>query len=276
MNQSPHDAAPLSGVRILDLSSGHMTAVAKLLQDVGAAVTSVVIPGITEEQPLGPFVDGVDIGIAVNRHGIPQISVDLDGGEGEGEWERLLGQAQILIETTRPGSEQERRLGIQRLQEKNPGLVVLSISDFGRNNSCSSWQATGPVFHALTSELSRSGLPGREPLLPPADLPYSVAAAQAAVMTLSVLYDSLQSGQGKRIDFSVLEAAMQTLDPAYGMTGSASAGMPLSSLPPSWQGGRASQIPDHSLQGRLCAALHPCRPAMAGDVRVDGQAGGVR
>ena len=64
-------------------------------------------------------------------------------------------------------------------------LVILSISDFGRDNDCAHWQATTPVLHALTSQLSWSGIPGREPLVPPGrNLPYQVAAAQAAVFAV--------------------------------------------------------------------------------------------
>ncbi|HXT92503.1 MAG TPA: CoA transferase, partial [Trebonia sp.] len=112
-----------------------------------------------------------------------------------------------------------------------PELVIVSVSDFGRGNACSGWQATSPVLHALTSELSRSGTPGRDPLIPPGELPYQVAAAQAAVMTISVFLDRLRTGRGCRIDFSVLDGAMQVLDPPFGMTGSASAGIPLSEQP---------------------------------------------
>ncbi|WP_329060631.1 CaiB/BaiF CoA-transferase family protein [Amycolatopsis sp. NBC_01480] len=147
------------------------------------------------------------------------------------EWHDLLADTDLLVENTVPESAAEAALDVDAIRRAHPSLVILSISDFGRGNEFSTWQATSPVFHALTSELSRSGLPGRPPLIPPAELPYDVAAAQAVFQLLSLYHDRLRTGAGNRIDFSILDGAMQTLDPAYGMTGSAAAGVPLSQAP---------------------------------------------
>ena len=218
---------PLSGVRVVDASCGPMAAIGRLLADLGAHVTRVSLRGVFAGRPPGPTVGGVPVALAVDRHGIGELAVD----PSSAEWDALLAGADILIEDTRPGSAAESALDTARVREEHPTLVVLSISDFGRDNSYRGWQATTPVFHALTSELSRSGIPGRDPVIPPGDLPYRVAAAQAAVMTVCLFLERLRTGRGDRIDFSVLEGAMQALDPPFGMTGSASAGVPLSEQP---------------------------------------------
>lgn len=75
----------------------------------------------------------------------------------------MLAAADILIEDTQPGSAAESLLGVDQLRCTHPALIVLSISDFGRDSDFSDWQVTAPVLHALTSELSRSGIPGRRP-----------------------------------------------------------------------------------------------------------------
>lgn len=214
---------PLRGTRILDLTSGPMTAVGRLFADLGAHVTVLRVPGITNDDVVGPQIDDVPIQTAINRHGMAVLDV-----EDQKAFEGLLARADILIENTRPGSAAETELSVRRLRERYPALVILSISDFGRDNDYRGWQGTTPVFHALSSELSRSGIPGREPLIPPAELPYHVAAAQAAVMTTAVYLDRLRTGEGDLIDFSVLDGAMQTLDPPFGSAGSASAGVAVS------------------------------------------------
>lgn len=220
---------PLSGVRILDLSAGPMTAVGRLLADLGADVTPVLLRGVTENNPVGPQIDSLPVATAINRHGMTPVEVDATG------WAALVAGADILIESTRPGSAAEKALSVKAIRAEHPGLVILSISDFGRDTRFSGWQATTPVLHALSSELSRSGIPGREPLVPPAhQLPYHVAAAQAAVMTVSVYLDRLRTGAGDLIDFSVLDGAMQTLDPPFGTAGTASAGVALNAQRRNW------------------------------------------
>lgn len=238
-----HYDPPLAGVRILDLSRGPMTAVGRLLADLGASVTQVHLPGVTDEPPApiaeGAGVDADSVGIAINRHGLSTVVIDPSIADDRRRWVQLLAGSDILIEDTRPGSDAEKALAARTIRAEHPGLVILSISDFGRDTSYRGWQATTPVLHALTSELSRSGIPGREPLVPPAgQLPYHVAAAQAAVMTVSVYLDRLRTGEADLIDFSILDGAMQTLDPPHGTVGTASAGVALSRQRRDWNAER--------------------------------------
>lgn len=222
---------PLLGVRVTDLVSGPMQAVSRHFLDLGAQVTRVHLPGVTASAGFGPVVGGIALGSAIAARGARQVTVDLSAPAGRQAWADLLAASDILIENTAPGSAAETALDAGGIRRAYPALVVLSISDFGRGNDFSAWQGSTPVYHALTGELSRSGIPGRDPLIPPGDLPYDVAAAQAAFQALSLYLDRLRTGAGDRIDFSVLDGAMQALDPAFGMTGSAAAGVPLSAAP---------------------------------------------
>ena len=224
----PDYRPPLAGVEVIDASAGPMAAIGRLLADLGAHVTRVSLRGVTSDEPAGPAVGGVTLGPAIAAAGLDQRVIGPADGDGGQAWETLLAGADILIETTRPGSVAEVALDAGGIRQRHPELVILSVSDFGRGTRFSRWQGTGPVYHALTSELSRSGIPGRDPLIPPGDLPHEVAAAQAAVTTVTAYIDRLRTGRGDHIDFSVLDGATQALDPPFGMAGSASAGVPLS------------------------------------------------
>lgn len=237
VTESTYDP-PLAGVQVLDLTSGPMTAVRRLLADLGAHVTAVHLPGVTAEATIGPVVDGLPIGTAINSHGIDRVQIDSTNSQDTHRFDDLLAATDILIEDTRPGSTAADLLSINRIRTKHPALVILSISEYGRDTDHSRWQATTPVLLALTSELSRSGVPGREPLLPPGELPYHVAAAQAVMITLSVFLDRLRTGQGDLIDFAILEGAAQALDPPFGSAGSAAAGVPVSAQQRNWDAER--------------------------------------
>ncbi|MFV9635207.1 CoA transferase [Mycobacterium neumannii] len=241
-------------MRILDLSSGPMSAVGRLLADLGARVTVLRLPGVTNDDVVGPRVAGVPVQTAINRHGMETVEPDSSTAAGRDAFAEMLAGADILIENTRPGSLAEATLAVREIRRQHPQLVILSLSDFGRDNDYRTWQGTGPVFHALSSELSRSGIPGREPLVPPADLPYHVAAAQAAVMTMAVYLDRLRTGEGDLIDFSILDGAMQTLDPPFGSAGSASAGVAVTMQQRDWDAERQRYpiIPCKDGHVRIC------------------------
>tara|TARA_R110000824_G_scaffold48129_1_gene136073 strand:+ start:180 stop:2408 length:2229 start_codon:yes stop_codon:yes gene_type:complete len=122
--------------------------------------------------------------------------------------------------------DKDQAIDIAAIRSERPSLITMTVSDFGSDTSFMGWQATDPVLHALSGELSRSGIRGQAPLLPPGELAYQCAASQGAFVLISALYRALSTGQGNHIDFSALDGAVQALDPGYGISGSATMGKP--------------------------------------------------
>jgi crotonobetainyl-CoA:carnitine CoA-transferase CaiB-like acyl-CoA transferase len=222
---------PLAGVEVIDLITGPMSGIGRILTDLGASVTHVDFSDAAARSTSGPRIGGHSLDALIAGVGMRHEVIDRSSSAGEARWTEIVQRADILLEDTAPGSKDEADLDVASLRLARPELVILSVSDFGRGNDFSRWTATAPVFHALTSEQSRSGIPGREPVIPPGPLPYGVAAAQAVFMTLAAYVDRGVTGVGDHLDFSVLDGAMQALDPPFGMTGSAAGGVPLSKAP---------------------------------------------
>ena len=133
---------------------------------------------------------------------------------------------------------------------RNPELVITSITDFGQTGDYRDWEGNDSIHVAMSGILSRSGLAGRDPLPAPPGMAYETTAIQAAWATLVAYWNRLETGRGDHVDFSILEAATQIMDPAYG-TASVS---------------RASAFP--STRGRPEAGLYPIFPCADGHVRV--------
>lgn len=213
---------PLAGMRIVDMARGPLAAAARLLAELGAEVIRVEPRAGDLDRDAAPILDGLDLGWATHQTSKRITSLD----PRDAAFDALLGEADVLIETTAPGSAAHVALDPARRAARHPTLIVLSLSDFGQHGPWATWQATDAVLHALTGGLSRSGLPGREPLLPPGDLMLETAAAQAAYVALVAFMQRLRDGRGDHIDMSVLEAGMSALDPAFGIAGSAQSGVP--------------------------------------------------
>lgn len=186
---------PLAGLTVVDAVVGPLAAITRLFAELGATVLRIVAD------------DGDAIAtLAANRG--KQLATDA-----------ALADAAIIVENI--------GLDLAPLRAARPGLVTMTVSDFGAGNSLSGWQATGPVLHALSGELSRSGIRGRPPLLPPGDLAYQCAAVQAAYALLASHFHALRTGLGDHIDFAALDGAIQALDPGFGIHGSATLGRPM-------------------------------------------------
>ncbi|HUM08458.1 MAG TPA: CoA transferase [Acidocella sp.] len=225
------DALSLDGVRVIDLAVGPLAAIGRLLAELGADVIRVEPPEGAVDRREGLLVGGVSLGFAAANLGKRAVALDFGTAEGRDNFAALVGTADILIENTRPGSAEAALLDVPGIHARHPALVILSATDFGQEGSYRSWQATGPVLHALSSQLARSGIPGRAPLLPPGDLPYECAVPQAAFVVLAAYLNRLKTGYGDHLDFSVLDGVSQTLDPGYGIFGSGTGGITGAMLP---------------------------------------------
>jgi crotonobetainyl-CoA:carnitine CoA-transferase CaiB-like acyl-CoA transferase len=222
---------PLNGVRVLDLSVGPGAMCGRLLADFGADVLLVESPVAGAARTAQPLVDGVSLPFLVSSANKRSVSIDWSGPSGRDEVLALARTADVLIEDQKPGRLADAGLGVEVLHAVNPRLVVTSITDFGQTGPYRDWAGSDWVHLALSSVLSRSGQPGRPPLMPPGRLASEHAAAQAAWATLVAHFDALQTGRGDHVDVSLLEATAQSLDAAYGMGGTATGGMPASDLP---------------------------------------------
>lgn len=222
---------PLAGVRVLDFASGAIGAIGRQLAELGADVIRIEPPGGAADRGEGRSVAGVSIGFVAANLGKRAIVLDLADAAGKAHFERLLTSADLLIESTEPGSTAAAELDVSGIRRRHPKLVLMSVTPFGLEGRFRNWQATDPILHALSGELSRSGLKGRPPLLPPGTLAIDCAIPQAVFALLLAFYNRLRTGEGDHLDLSLLDAASQALDPGYGISGSAAMGVPASKLP---------------------------------------------
>src|SRR4051812_14890170 len=217
--------ALLSGVRVVDAAHGKGETCARFLADLGADVIRMEPAGGAHTSSLRN----------ANKRG---VTVDRD------RLLALLDTADVWIETGTLGPAPDVA------RARNPGLVIVSITDFGQTGEYRDWAGGDAVITAMSGILSRSGLAGREPLLPPPGMASETAAIQAAWAAIVAYWHRLETGCGDHVDFSILEAAMQTLDPTHGAA--------LVS--------RASGAP--ATRGRPEPGLYPIFPCVDGHVRV--------
>ncbi len=131
---------PLSDVLVVDLSRAlagpHAT---MMLGDLGARVIKVETPhGGDDTRGWGPpFVGEPDARqstyfLSTNRNK-ESIALDLKDDDDRELLLRLVDRADVLVENFRTGVLERLGLGIESLQERNPRLVVLSITGFGHD-----------------------------------------------------------------------------------------------------------------------------------------------
>lgn len=249
----PDGTLPLSGVRIIDFTDGTAGFTGRFLADLGADVVLVEPPEGSASRRAQPQHEGHGLRFVTAHANKRGIVVDVNTSEGRQTLLRLTDAADIFLESQPAGRLAEVGVGQKTMRERNPRLVVVSVTDFGQTGPYRDYKSSEAVFTAMSSLLTRSGAPGREPLLPPGELATQTAAVSVAYGTLLAYFKAQRGGGGDYLDCSLFDLVVQDLDPGFGMAGTATMGQPLYTMAP----GR----PDVRM-------MYPIVPCADGDVRM--------
>ena len=200
--------APLSGVRILDLSQllagpyGTM-----ILADLGAEVIKIEKPGegdIGRGMPPHFFHGESVYFISINRNK-KSLTLDLKTGEGLDLFHRLVRVSDVVYDNFRPGTLEKLHIDYETLKKINPRIISCSISGYGQTGPFKDRPAFDLIIQARGGIMSYTGEPGRMPVrmgAPMGDLAGGLYAAQGV---MAALYQREKTGIGQRIDISLLD-----------------------------------------------------------------------
>ena len=206
---------PLSGIRVLDVSTVYAAPIsAMMLGDYGAEVIKVEHPRGDPARTHGHNKDGHGLWWKVISRNKRTVTLNLGHPTGQQILERLVVDADVLIENFRPGVMEKWGLGPERLHELNRALVILRVTGFGQFGPYAKRRAFGTLAEAMTGFAHQTGQPDGPPTLPPFGLADGVAGLAATVAVLLALYDRQQNGdRGQVIDISLLEPLLTLLGP---------------------------------------------------------------
>ncbi|MEB3070686.1 CaiB/BaiF CoA transferase family protein [[Mycobacterium] vasticus] len=223
---------PLDGVRVIDFTDGPAGYAGRFLADLGADVVLVEPTEGVASRRAQPQHNGKSLRFATTHANKRGVVVDVTTVEGRANLLQLTDTADIFLESHPAGHLTELGVGQQLMRERNPRLVVASVTDFGQTGPYRDYRASEAAFVALSSLLTRSGAPGREPLMPPGELATQTAAVDVAFAAMLALFKAQRSGRGDYLDCSLFDLVVQDLDPGFGMAGTATMGQPLYNMPP--------------------------------------------
>jgi crotonobetainyl-CoA:carnitine CoA-transferase CaiB-like acyl-CoA transferase len=229
----PETAGLLTSLRVLDLCDDDGDAVTRLLADLGADVLKVEPPGGSPSRTRRPTLRGTGVRFALHNANKRSTVLDPSNPDDCRRLMELAGSADIVVDSGVPGRAAAYGTSCEKLADRFPQLVALSVTDFGRTGPRAAWRATDPVLYALSGALSRSGPTTGTPVSPPDGIASATAAVQAAWAALVAYYNRLRCGTGDYIDFSRFEAVVMALDPPFGAHGQAAAGI---RHPDRWRG----------------------------------------
>jgi crotonobetainyl-CoA:carnitine CoA-transferase CaiB-like acyl-CoA transferase len=128
-----HGAGPLSGIRVLDISTVYAAPItAMLLGDFGADVVKVEHPQGDPARTHGWNREGHGLWWKVIARNKRTITLNFGTTQGQDLLRRLAADADVLVENFRPGVMEKWGLGPDQLLALNPALVMLRVTGFGQ------------------------------------------------------------------------------------------------------------------------------------------------
>jgi benzylsuccinate CoA-transferase BbsE subunit len=204
-------ASPLTGTRVLDLTSEPGFFAGKLLAELGADVVKVEPPAGDPARRRPPFLGGVPDGeralgwLAMNtsKRG---MTLDLDRPRGRELFRDLARQADVVIESDAPGTLAARGLGWDALHAVNPRLILCSITPWGQSGPRAGRRGSDLTVIASSGNLFATGDPDRAPLRCALPVSYSHGGLEAAVGIVFALTARESIGAGQHVDVSLQQA----------------------------------------------------------------------
>lgn len=242
----PGGVLPLSGYRILDLTvitSGPVGTM--MLGDLGADVIKVeeLRDGELSRKMGTIFVGTESANFLSQNRNKRSIRMDLKNRAARDAFLRMASAADVITENFRPGTMDKLGIGYEAVRQVNPRIIFASISAFGQTGPYAHLPANDPVIQALSGLMAMTGDAHGEPVRIGHPYPDFGAAALLAFGISAALLHRERTGEGQRLDLSLLAGTIFSAIPRDGET------LRTGAAPPRLGSGHPAFVPYRNFRG---------------------------
>ncbi|HCG70189.1 MAG TPA: CoA transferase [Gammaproteobacteria bacterium] len=201
----------LTRVRVLDFSQVLAGPFAtQQLAQLGAQVIKIEQPqgGDMTRGLMSSSSDGMAPSFLSANLGKRSLTLDLKNPDAKTIIEKLVAQCDVVVENFKPGTIERLGFGYQALKAIKPDLIYASISGFGQTGPRAGLPAFDGAIQAYSGMMSISGHAKTGPVRSGYFTVDMSTALNAAFAITAALLRRANTGEGQRIDVSMLDTAM--------------------------------------------------------------------
>jgi formyl-CoA transferase len=203
----------LEKIRVIDLTralSGPFCAM--VLADLGADVIKVESgPDGDMSRAWGPFDRGVSTYYLSCNRNKRALCIDMRDPRGLDAVKRMIEEADVVLENFKPGTMEKMGLGYDVLRERNPRLVMASISGFGDSGPLKDWPGFDQIAQGYSGLMSLTGFPQGEPTRTGTAIGDLSSGLWLTIAVISALFERERTGQGQHVSTSLLASLVGLL-----------------------------------------------------------------
>lgn len=202
----------LAGARIIDLTRALAGPYCSMiLGDLGADIIKIeAVAGRTDVTSPHSYKGEDGYYMSVNRSK-KSVTLDLRTDKGREVFYDLVRVSDVVLDNFRPSILERLKADYDTLNKLNPRIICCSISGFGSSGPYRNLPAYDLVAQAISGSMSITGEPGRPPVRSGVAIGDQGAGMFAAHGILAALYARERTGEGCKVETSLLEAMIAQL-----------------------------------------------------------------
>lgn len=205
---------PLQSIRVLDLSRllpGPFCTM--LLADFGAEVIKIEAPELGDyARHYDPKIDENSVMFHSLNRNKKSVTLDLKTDEGKDQFLQMVGKADVVVESFRPGVMKRLGLDFPVLEKINPRLIYCAINGYGQTGPYAEMPGHDINYISFAGLLELMGEKDGKPIVPAVQVADLAGGAYPAVTgILLALLEREKSGKGQFIDISMMDGVISLL-----------------------------------------------------------------
>lgn len=202
---------PLSGIKVIDFTGVQAgPACTQMLAWLGADVLKVerTTGGDVTRNQLRDIPDADALYFTMLNSNKRSLAINTKAPEGREVMEKLVRQADILVENFAPGAMDRMGLGWETLHEWNPRLIFGSVKGFNEDSPWNDLKVYENVAQCAGGGASTTGFWDGPPTVSGAALGDSNTGMHLLIGLLTALIDRDRTGKGQKVAVSMQDAVL--------------------------------------------------------------------
>ncbi len=202
---------PLEGIKVLDFTGVQAgPACTQLLAWYGADVLKIERPGVGDvtRNQLRDIPDADALYFTMLNSNKRSLELNTKTPQGQEVLEKLIREADVLVENFAPGAMDRMGFSWERIQELNPRLIFGSVKGFGDNSRYADLKVYENVAQCAGGAASTTGFWDGPPTISGGALGDSNSGMHLAIGILTALIDRDKTGKGQKVSVAMQDAVL--------------------------------------------------------------------
>lgn len=203
----------LNGIKVLDLSRLLPGPLATMLMaDMGAEIIKIEDPNVPDyTRFMPPHLNGVGVNyLALNRNK-KSITLNLKTEKGLQQFYDLAKEADIVVDSFRPGVLAKMKLDYETVKQYNPKIIYVAVTGYGQDGPYKNMAGHDINYLAYAGVLGINGTPDKvmKPGIQIADI--AGGTYPTIIACLAALWHRDRTGEGQIVDVAMTDCVLPFL-----------------------------------------------------------------